>query len=320
MRYIPDFSVQLANRKLAIQKAVQLANRILTIQRAVQLANRILAIQMFAFALLLFAGVGCGTENSIEETGVPSPVETGATGSFYGNVELIDGVTIYMRFLQAGQILAQVEFEMHGVKTTSTDANIHASTQQGVGRYHLKEAEPGNYIVQISAKGYQTKALNVTVVPDESISLDQIVLDVLETPVSHLRGVLTNEVTGEPLGGINLELTDNAGKVYETLTTGAGVFSFENLPVQQPFTLTVGHAGYEDKEIAVGPIPEAETLALKVELVPLPEPEKLDPGQGLSLGAEAPDFALPDSNGKLHALADYNADKNVVLIFYRGGW
>ncbi|RKU23653.1 hypothetical protein C6499_18070 [Candidatus Poribacteria bacterium] len=292
--------------------------RILTF--SVQLANRKLAIQMFAFALLLFAGLNCGTENPIEETEDTIAIETTATGSFRGDVELIEGVTIYMRFLKAGQILAQVEFEMHGVKTTSTNANIHTSTQLGVGRYHLKEAEPGDYIVQISAKGYQTKELNVTVIPDESISLDKIALDVLETPVSHLRGVLTNEVTGQPLGGINLQLTDNAGKVYETLTTVEGVFSFENLPVQQPFTLTIAHAGYEGKEVAVRPIPASETLELTVELTPLAEPEKLDPGQGLSIGTQAPDFELPDGNGKLHALADYKADKNVVLIFYRGGW
>ena len=105
--------------------------------------RRILAfsVQLFAFAFLLFA-FSCGTENPIEENVDTAPVETTATGSFYGNVELIENVTIYMRFLKAGQILAQVEFEMHGVKTTSTDANIHTSTQQGVGRYHFKEAEP----------------------------------------------------------------------------------------------------------------------------------------------------------------------------------
>ena len=104
------------------------------------------------------------------------------------------------------------------------------------------------------------------------------------------------------------------------MTTVTGVFSFENLPVQQPFTLTIAHAGYEDKEVSVDPIPAAETSDLTVELVPRQEPERLDPGQGLSIGSQAPVFELPDSNNKLHALADYTADKNVVLIFYRGGW
>ena len=277
-------------------------------------------LTLLAFALLLFAGLNCGTENPVEETVDTSAVEPDATGSFYGDVELIEGVTVYMRLLKAGQILAQVEFEVHGVKSATTNASIFTSVQSGVGNYHLKEAEPGDYTLQISAKGYQTTELNVTVIPDQSISLDKVALAVLETPVSHLHGVLTNEATGEPIGAVNLQLKDNTGKIYETLTTVTGVFSFENLPVQQPFTLTIAHAGYEGKEVSVHPIPAAETSELTVELTPLQEPEKLDPGQGLSIGSQAPVFELPDSNNKLHALADYTADKNVVLIFYRGGW
>ncbi len=266
---------------------------------SVQLANRKLAIQMFAFAWLLLAGLNCGTENPVEETGDTPEAETRLTGTLRGDVQSIEGVLIQVRLLRDGQLVTQTE----------TQAS-----------YELDAVAAGNYTLQISAKGHETKEIEVIVIAGQVVSPDKVTLDVLETPVSHLRGVLTNEGTGEPLGGINLQLTDKAGKAYETLTTAAGVFSFENLSVQQPFTLTIAHAGYEDKEVTVGPIPAAETLELTVELVPLQEPEKLDPGQGLSLGTEAPDFELPDGNGKLHALADYNADKNVVLIFYRGGW
>ena len=273
-----------------------------------------------ALALLLFTGFGCGTENPVEETVETLPVDTIATGSFSGNIELIDGVTIYVRLWKAEQILAQAEFVMHGVKVTSTNANIHTSTRQGVGSYHLKEAEPGDYTVQISAKGYQTAELNVTVIPEQRVTLNTVTLVASETPVSHLRGVLTNETTGEVLGGVSLQLTDKTGTVYETLTTAAGVFTFENLPAQQSMALTIAHVGYEDKAVAVDPIPADETLELTLELTPLPEAEQLPPGQGLSIGSQAPDFALPDGNGKAHALADYIADKNVVLIFYRGGW
>ena len=35
-------------------------------------------------------------------------------------------------------------------------------------------------------------------------------------------------------------------------------------------------------------------------------------------GASAPDFTLPDENGRPIALADYRGRKNVVLIFYPG--
>ena len=58
--------------------------------------------------------------------------------------------------------------------------------------------------------------------------------------------------------------------------------------------------------LPVHPIPAAETLELQVQLTRLAEPEKLNPGQGLSLGSQAPAFELPDGDGTLHALADYN--------------
>ena len=257
-------------------------------------------LALLALAFLLFAGLNCGTENPVEETGDTSSVETDTTGTLRGDLQLIEGVLIQVRLLKGGQLVVQTEAQ---------------------ASYELDAVEAGNYTLQISAKGHETKEIDVTVIAGQVVSLDKVTLVALETPVSHLSGVLTNETTGEALGGVSLQLTDNTGKVYETLTTAAGIFSFENLPVQHPFTLTIAHIGYEGKEVAVHPIPASETLELPVELTPLQEePEKLDPGQGLSIGSQAPAFELPDSNGKLHALADYAGNENVVLIFYRGGW
>ena len=38
------------------------------------------------------------------------------------------------------------------------------------------------------------------------------------------------------------------------------------------------------------------------------------------VGEKAPEFALPDQNGKQVALADLISPKGAVLIFYRGHW
>ena len=265
---------------------------------SVQLANRKLAIQTFALALLLFAGLNCGMEDPVEETIDASAVEA-LTGTLRGEVQSIDGALIQVRLLRDGQLLTQIEAR---------------------ATYELPSIEAGTYTLQISAKGYETKEINATVTPGQVVSLDKVALVELETPVSHLRGVLTDKATGEPIGAVNLQLTDKTGKLYEALTTGTGVFTFENLPVEQAFTLAIAHTDYEETEVAVHPIPAAETLELQVRLTRLPEPDKLDPGQGLSLGSQAPAFELPDGDGKLHALADYVGNKNVVLIFYRGGW
>lgn len=255
-------------------------------------------IHTLTLVFLLLAGLNCGTENPVEEVIDSSPVEA-LTGTLRGEVQPIDGVLIQVRLLRDGQLLTQIEAR---------------------ATYELPAIEAGNYTLQISAKGYETEEVDITVTAGQVASLDKIALVELVTPVSHLRGVLTDKATGEPLGAVNLQLTDKAGKVYEALTTAVGVFTFENLPVEQAFTLAVAHAGYEETEVAVHPIPAAETLELQVQLTRRAKPEKLDPGRGLSLESQAPAFELPDSDGKLHALADSVGNKNVVLVFYRGGW
>jgi hypothetical protein len=43
-------------------------------------------------------------------------------------------------------------------------------------------------------------------------------------------------------------------------------------------------------------------------------------GSSLRVGAKAPDFALPNGDGKLVNLSDYTSRSPVVLVFYRGFW
>ena len=49
-----------------------------------------------------------------------------------------------------------------------------------------------------------------------------------------------------------------------------------------------------------------------------PEPEPLDPGEGLAIGATAPAFSLPDADGNTVLLSDY-AGQKIVLVFYATG-
>lgn len=46
-----------------------------------------------------------------------------------------------------------------------------------------------------------------------------------------------------------------------------------------------------------------------------PEPASLPAGQGLAVGATAPDFTLPDGDGNSYSLSNY-AGKILVIQFY----
>ncbi len=46
--------------------------------------------------------------------------------------------------------------------------------------------------------------------------------------------------------------------------------------------------------------------------------QQLPEGEGLAIGALAPEFSLPDAKGNTHRLSDYSG-KKLVIVFYRTG-
>ncbi len=46
--------------------------------------------------------------------------------------------------------------------------------------------------------------------------------------------------------------------------------------------------------------------------------KQLPLGEGLAVGATAPEFSLPDADGNLHSLSNYSGQK-LVIVFYRFG-
>lgn len=251
---------------------------------------------LLALALLILVGLNCGsTEDPIDKI---DEVQL-ESGKLQVQVEEIEGVTINVRLLKDGQLIAQAD---------------------SAANYELGEIEKGEYTVEISAKGFETVEISVNIVAGETYLLDSVTLSPLEDPVAHLNGQLTDEKTGNVLSDVLVKLTDESGEEYETLTSDDGTFTFENLPVDQTFTLTISHEGFEEQSITIDAIGADLTFEIDVELKALPEPEILDPGEGLSIGSKAPDFELPDSNGEIKTLADFIDDKKAVIVFYRGGW
>ena len=46
--------------------------------------------------------------------------------------------------------------------------------------------------------------------------------------------------------------------------------------------------------------------------------QQLPEGQGLAIGAVAPEFSLPDAKGNTHSLSEYSGQK-LIIVFYRTG-
>ena len=246
--------------------------------------------------LLIITAFGCGStedpESTVDETTVPS-------GTIQGEVQIIDGVSIQVRLLKEGQLISQ----------TVAD-----------GSFQFDNVADGDYILQITAKGYETEERNVILEDGKLSEISRIELTELAEPVSHLSGVLTDSKTSNPLSGILVKLMAKSGEIYEAMTSQLGVYTFENLPVNVPFTITVIHYGFEQQNLEVNAISPNQTAELDVELVAIPDTVVLGPSEGLGVGSKAPDFELPDSNNQTHTLSQTLTSKNVVIVFYRGGF
>ena len=220
-------------------------------------------------------------------------------GSLQGQVAEIEDAQIHIHVLQ------------NGAEVVSTQAHLD-------GSYQIDDIKPGIYIVRITAEDYKVVEQTVEVRAGEVSVLDNIALEALAPPPTHIRGLVLDQQTSAPLDGIRIQLIDEAGGVREVLTKQTGGFEFENVPADQGFILIIDIEKYEKQEITVDPISAGETAKLEIVLDPI-HIDALPIGDGLHLGVTAPAFELPDQDGKRRALTDY-AGQKVVLAFDRGRW
>ena len=220
--------------------------------------NKIQLMMVLAAVLMLCLGCGSDDESIVDpetpgepdtSTGEPDPVTV--TGSLKGAVERIEGVSVAIRVLQNG----------NAIVSTTADAD---------GNYQIDNIAPGTYTVEIAAKGYETVEQTVQISEDKAASLDRATLKVLEIPVAHIQGILSDQQKRSPLNKVRVRLVDAAGNSREVLTTQTGAFEFENVPIDQQLTVIVDLEGFEQQEISINPIPAGETVPLEVALVAFP--------------------------------------------------
>lgn len=211
---------------------------------------------LIAVAAILTLSLGCGTDDeSIVEpdtsTGepdlTPTPDPNTVTGSLKGVVEKIEGVSVAIHVLQNGNAVA-------------------SATADADGNYQIDNIALGTYTVEIVAKGYEAVEKTVQINADGVASLDKVTLKMLEVPVSHIQGTLSDRLKGSPLNGVRVRLVDATGNSREVLTAQTGAFAFENVPADQPFTVSVEREGFENEEFAVDPIQAGKTTILDIAL------------------------------------------------------
>lgn len=118
------------------------------------------------------------------------------------------------------------------------DTGYQAMTDQA-GEYQIQYILPGNYTVTFSTYGYITQTLNVTIVEDETATLNA---NIAPMPTVNVTGTVLASDTGGALAGAAINLEGYAD--YTTNTNATGVFTIAGVYANQSYSYQIMAAGY----------------------------------------------------------------------------
>ncbi|MCL6580024.1 MAG: carboxypeptidase regulatory-like domain-containing protein [Firmicutes bacterium] len=129
------------------------------------------------------------------------------------------------------------------------------------GRYYIPNLRPGTYVVNFHADGYANRHTGVVIGAGEDVVQDMA----LEPLPGRVYGVVTGAETGEPLGGVEVNLYETAGVVYTSAVTGSD--GSYNLADIRPgaYTVTFILPGYTTLQVGV-PLGPGEAVRVDVAL------------------------------------------------------
>lgn len=153
---------------------------------------------------------------------------------------LISGSSLEGKVSAYSADLSKEALEGAGVKLYAADDKntpINSIKTDASGQFAFNVSK-GNYILVISAEGYQTLTSNQTVSEDEIKYTEHILLiDDAQSGMGSAGGIVTNALNSQGLGGVRLRLrtnwnnTDGAYYDYETVTSSSGRYSIQGIPV-----------------------------------------------------------------------------------------
>jgi len=133
---------------------------------------------------------------------------------------------------------------------TSTSSTVSLTNAPNIGDFTVQDlATPANVSLQVSAPGFATQTLSVTLAPNQHAT--GIVVD-LEPGVGSITGVVTTP-SGTPAGGVNVTATFGS-KTQTTVTASTGTvgaYQLANLVVPGTYTITFSRSDLLSQTVVV---------------------------------------------------------------------
>lgn len=199
-----------------------------------------------------------------------------------GNIYLSDiqrGLYVFTFTPSYGSVSGHITDDTSGLPIEGASIGVPSegvsTTTNEVGYYKIN-LDPGSYTVEISAFGYGSETLPVTVAAGVTENGDAA-LEAL--PSGSLAGQVLDANTLAPLAGALVSLN---GTPLTTMSNGSGAYDFATVPADD-YVVTVSLFGYGSRDVAVTVTPSANTRNLL--MVPAIFVDDAESNQGWTLGA-----------------------------------
>ena len=146
-----------------------------------------------------------------------------------------------------------------GASVTLVELNLTTVANIG-GGYSFMQLEKGNYNLTVSAPGYLTKAMPLTIVANTSVTADFYLIK----NVGILEGTVKDSSSGKPIWNATLQL----GTVQGQITDANGSFIFIDV-LAGSYNIYVGAEGYEGRSVSLF-INALRTTWVNISLTPIP--------------------------------------------------
>lgn len=131
--------------------------------------------------------------------------------------------------------------------------------------FSFLNVSPGQYLISISAEGFQSKVVPVTVVGGETSELDITLFQ----ESGRLAGQVINETTEDGIAGATINIKDSANNLLTSgISNEDGRFTVDNLPTGSLFVVAA-REGFGTKAVSIMVEPN-ETVEATIRLTPNP--------------------------------------------------
>lgn len=131
------------------------------------------------------------------------------------------------------------------VELLQGSSSVYNATTDGSGNYSIANIAAASYTLRVTASGYQEHSESITLSEGQAVTGKNIALSPQVASIATISGTIYQTGTTTAVSGASVRLLQNGQVIYETTSTSAGAYAFNNITAGS-YSLLVNLTGYQN--------------------------------------------------------------------------